>query len=237
MVMAGSEQAPAFSTPPKPLRGILLGPPGAGKGTQAKNLADAFGAVHLSTGDVLRAEVAAGTELGKKAKGFMDAGDLVPDQLVVEVVKHRLASGDAARGYLLDGFPRSLEQAEMLDLMLEYDEAPNVVVLLDISDDEVVERLSGRETCSNPGCARVYSRTANPPKTEGVCDVCGSALVVRNDDRPDAIRQRLVQYHEKTAPLIDHYQRAGLLVRVDGSGSIDEVATRLVTAVRDRLSA
>jgi adenylate kinase len=217
------------------LRGILLGPPGAGKGTQAKRLAAAFGALHLATGDALRAEVLAGSELGNKAKGFMDAGDLVPDQLVVEVLKSRLHARDAAGGYLLDGFPRTLGQAEMLELMLDPTDEPNVVALLDIPDDEVIRRLAGRETCSNPSCARVYSPVANPPKTEGVCDVCGSALVVRNDDRPEAIKERLVQYHEKTAPLVEHYEREGLLERVDGLGEIDEVSSRLESAIRSRL--
>ncbi len=219
-----------------PLRGILLGPPGAGKGTQAKRVAEKFGATHLATGDILRAEVAAGTDLGKKAKGFMDVGELVPDQLVVEMVKQRLGTTRALGGYLLDGFPRTLAQAEMLDLMLDPEDEPNVVVLLDVSDEEVVKRLSDRETCSNPSCARVYSRAANPPKTEGVCDICGSALVVRNDDKPEAIRERLGQYHEKTAPLIDHYERRGLLVRVDGRGEIEEVAHRLESAIAEKIA-
>lgn len=217
------------------LRAILLGPPGAGKGTQAASLASKFGARHLATGDILRAEVAEGSELGKKAKGFMDAGELVPDNLVVEIVKRHLSGEVRQSGYLLDGFPRTLEQAEMLDLMLEDDERPNVVVLLEVSDDEVVARLGGRETCSNASCGRVYHPDSNPPKTEGVCDVCGSALVVRNDDQPAAIRERLAQYHEKTAPLADHYERRGVLVRVDGQGAIDEVAARLERAVTDKL--
>jgi len=220
-----------------PLRGILLGPPGAGKGTQAKMIAARFQVPHFATGDILRAEVAAGSDMGKKAKGFMDAGDLVPDHLVVEIVKKRLASEEASVGYLLDGFPRTLEQAEILDLMLDPDESPNVVAVLEVDDDEVVKRLSSRETCSNPSCGRVYSAAANPPKTEGVCDVCGSALVVRNDDRPEAIRERLAQYHQKTTPVVDYYLRRGLVVRVDGCGSIDEVATRLESAICRSLAA
>lgn len=217
------------------LRGILLGPPGAGKGTQAKRLAETFGALHLATGDALRAEALTGSELGKKAKGFMDAGYFVPDQLVAEVVTKRLGSERASGGYLLDGFPRTLEQAAMLEAVLNSENEPNVVVLLDVADEELVERLSDRETCSNPSCARVYNRAANPPKTEAVCDLCGSALVVRNDDRPEAIRERLAQYHEKTEPLVAHYERRGLLVRVDGRGEIDDVSRRLTSAVGERL--
>jgi adenylate kinase len=218
------------------LRGILLGPPGAGKGTQAERIAKEFGVAHLATGDLLRAEVAKGTDLGKKAKGFMDAGELVPDQLVVDMVKTRLSEEVRAKGYLLDGFPRTLEQAEMLELMLDREELPNAVILLDVSDDEVISRLGGRETCSNTACGRVYHPISNPPKTEGVCDVCGSALVVRNDDLPDAIRERLVQYREKTRPLVDHYRRQGILLEIDGSGTIEEVTERIFERLQETLN-
>jgi adenylate kinase len=202
---------------------ILLGPPGAGKGTQAERLRDDFGIPHISTGDILRAQVAEGTELGRKAKRYMDAGELVPDEVIIGMITERIAEGDARDGFLLDGFPRNREQAEALEQALsELDRRLTAVLLIEVSDEEVVRRLAGRRVCvKNP--SHIYHVDFDPPKHEGICDQDGARLVQREDDREEVIRRRLEVYHSQTEPLIDYYDRAGLLRRFDGRRSPDEV--------------
>jgi adenylate kinase len=202
---------------------ILLGPPGAGKGTQAERLRDDFGIPHISTGDILRAQVAEGTELGRKAKRYMDAGELVPDDVIIGMITERIAEGDARDGFLLDGFPRNGAQAEALEQALtELDRRLTVVLLIEVPDEEVVRRLAGRRVCvKNP--SHIYHVDFDPPKHEGVCDQDGARLVQREDDREEVIRRRLEVYHSQTEPLIDRYDRAGLLRRFDGRRSPDEV--------------
>lgn len=202
---------------------VLLGPPGAGKGTQAESLARKYSVPHISTGDILREAVREGTELGRKAKGYMDRGELVPDDLVVAMVAGRLGEPDCAGGWILDGFPRSVGQAEALDARLG--DEPYVVAYFDAPEDAVIERLSGRRVCSK--CKRNYNARFSPPKNDGVCDGCGGELFQREDDRPETVRARLRTYEEQTASLTDRYESAGKLVRVDGSGRPDVVAQRI----------
>lgn len=209
---------------------VLLGPPGAGKGTQAVRVASDFAVPHISTGDLFRVEIAAGSELGKKAKGFMDAGDLVPDEIVLDMLAARLAEPDAASGFLLDGFPRTAAQADALEHRFG-DDAIDIAVLLELDDDELVVRLSGRWVCSNPKCSGVFHVVYSPPLVEGICDICGAALVQRNDDQPDVIRRRLEEYASKTSAVINFYEQRGELVRVDSSGNVEEVARRIETAI------
>ena len=209
----------------RPIRSVFLGPPGAGKGTQAKRLAGATGALHLSTGDMLRRAVAEGTELGKKAKSFMDAGSLVPDQLMVDLIAETLSGGE--KGFILDGFPRTLPQAEALDGILEKLDLPlGDVVYFRVPEEDLVRRLSGRLTCQ--ACGAVYHKEFHPPAREGVCDRCGAAsLVVRPDDREEVVRKRLAVYGEQTRPLVVYYRERGLLREVDASPSEDEVFASL----------
>ena len=196
---------------------VLLGAPGSGKGTQAERIAPAFGLPHISTGEILRAAVTAGTELGSTAKRYMDAGDLVPDQVVVGIIRERLAEPDAARGFMLDGFPRTLEQARELDAMLEQaGRALTLVLLIDVPEEELVQRLAGRRACRN--CGRGYNVVFDPPKVDGVCDVCGGELFQRDDDNEETVRNRLEVYRAQTAPLIDYYREGGLLESVFGGG-------------------
>jgi len=201
---------------------ILLGPPGAGKGTQAKRTAAAFGLKHLSSGDILRAERKAGTELGRKAQSYMDRGALVPDELVVAMMADHIARPDAAKGVLLDGFPRTRAQAEALDRELaRMGNRIDLVIDLAVPDDDVAGRLTGRRSC--PKCGAVYHIRFHPPKTDGMCDGGCGALVVREDDKEAVVRQRLKTYHEQTEPLIAYYREKGLLRQVDGSRSVDQV--------------
>ena len=201
---------------------VLLGPPGSGKGTQGERLNEDLRLPYYATGDILRAAVRDETELGRTAKQYMDAGDLVPDDVIVGVIAEALDSDEARDGFILDGFPRTTPQAEALDAKLaDLGRAVTAVLLIDVSDDEVVRRLGGRRTCVV--CDRVYHVEFNPPKVEGVCDVDGGELVIRDDDKPEVIRKRLDTYHEKTEPLIDYYDHRSVLRRIDGAAPPDEV--------------
>jgi adenylate kinase len=205
---------------------VLLGPPGSGKGTQGERLNADLHLPYYATGDILRGAVRDETALGKSAKEYMDRGDLVPDELIVGIIAERIDSEEAKGGFILDGFPRTTPQAEALDAKLgELGRAVSAVLLIDVSDDEVVRRLGGRRTCEAEG--HVYHVEFNPPKVEGVCDIDGSPLVVRDDDKPDVIRKRLATYHEKTEPLVAYYEAKGVLERVDGAREPDEVTTEL----------
>ncbi|MBA3861684.1 MAG: adenylate kinase [Solirubrobacterales bacterium] len=201
---------------------MLLGPPGAGKGTQAERLQEDFHLPYVATGDILREAVREGAELGRKAKEYMDAGDLVPDDLVIAVVLERIASDEAQDGFLLDGFPRNREQGEALDGAIDrLGRRLTAALLVEVPDDEVVRRLSGRRVSVKSG--RVYHVEFDPPKHEGRCDIDGTRLIQRDDDRPETVRHRLHVYHENTTPLIDYYERQGVLRRFDGARSPTEV--------------
>jgi adenylate kinase len=201
---------------------ILLGPPGAGKGTQSDRLREDFGLVHISTGDMLRAQVSEGTELGREAQRFMQAGELVPDGVIIDMIVQRIGEDDARDGFLLDGFPRNEEQADALGRALaELDRHLLAALLIDVPDGEVVRRLAGRRVCLKNG--HVYHVEFDPPKHEDICDQDGSRLIQRDDDKEETIRRRLEVYHQQTAPLVDYYERSGLLRRFDGRRSPDEV--------------
>ena len=206
---------------------ILLGPPGSGKGTQGERLQEDFRLPYYATGDILRAAVKEGTEVGKRAKEFMDRGDLVPDEVIIGVIAERLQGDEASDGFILDGFPRTVPQAEALDAkMSELRRDITAVLLIDIPEDEVLRRLGGRRTCEeNP--SHIYHVEFDPPKQEGVCDIDGAKLVVRDDDKPEVIKNRLAQYREKTEPLIGYYEERGILNHVDGKQSPDEVEERI----------
>jgi len=210
------------------VRLVFMGPPGAGKGTQAKAVAERYGVPHVSSGDIFRAEIGNKTPLGLKIKSFLETGALVPDPITVAAVAGRLAAKDCARGWLLDGFPRTEGQARALDEALAKDARElSAVVNLEVDPETIVERMSGRRTCPNAKCGRSYHVLYIKPRTDGKCNVCGSALMTRKDDEPETVRQRLDTYNKQTAPLIEYYQRQGRLVRVDGSGSPDQVRARL----------
>jgi adenylate kinase len=198
---------------------ILLGPPGAGKGTQAERIAVGYGLPHISTGEMLRAAVAAGTDMGLAAQKVMEAGALVPDEVVIGVVRDRLAQADAQDGFLLDGFPRTIEQAERLDAMLSDDARPVThVILIDVPEDELVERLAGRRMCR--GCGKGYHVVFDPPKVGGVCDVCGAELYQRSDDDEATVRNRLEVYRAQTEPLVGYYEGRGVLRTAYGGGKM-----------------
>ncbi len=210
---------------------ILLGPPGAGKGTQAERLHDDFSLPHISTGDILRAQVADGTDLGNEAKRFMDAGELVPDEVIVGMITYRIADGDARDGFLLDGFPRNTVQADELAKALRgLERKLTGALLIEVPDDDLVRRLAGRRVCvKNP--SHIYHVDFDPPKHEDVCDQDGARLIQRDDDREEVIRRRLEVYHSQTEPLIAYYDEAGLLRRFDGRRSADEVHAHIRATV------
>jgi adenylate kinase len=205
---------------------VLLGPPGSGKGTQGERLQEDFRLPYYATGDILRAAVREGTELGTAAEEYMDRGDLVPDDVIVGLIAERVSRSEAGDGFILDGFPRTIAQAEALDAkMEELGRGLSAAVLIDVSDDEVMRRLGGRRTCVKEG--HIFHVEFDPPKNEGICDICGARLEIRDDDKPDVIRHRLDQYHSKTEPVVTHYEAKGLLRRVDGSLEPDEVNDRI----------
>ncbi|HVA61202.1 MAG TPA: adenylate kinase [Mycobacteriales bacterium] len=213
------------------MRLVLVGPPGAGKGTQAQYVAGYLNVPQISTGDIFRAHVSRDTTLGTKAKAFMDSGDLVPDEITIEMVRERLAEGDAGKGFLLDGFPRTLPQAQVLDDMLvELGTKLDVVLELVVEDDEVVRRLSGRRTCR--ACNHVWHLDFDPPSVEERCDLCGGELFQRDDDREETIRHRLEVYREQTVPLVGFYAERGILVGIDAIGPVDDVTERAIASLR-----
>lgn len=206
---------------------VLLGPPGAGKGTHAKILSERYEIPHISTGDLLRSQIHGGTALGKRAKSFIDSGKLVPDEVVVEMVRGRLENPDVAKGFILDGFPRTVEQAKTLNEMLEERKMPlNLVLEFNTSERVIIDRLSGRRTCAN--CNANYHVRNIPPKREGICDVCGGSLTQRKDDQPETIRKRLKVYQDQTAPLIEFYKKQKLLRAVNGDLEIEPLQEELV---------
>ncbi|MBU2512451.1 adenylate kinase [bacterium] len=210
---------------------IFLGAPGSGKGTQSKLVSKKLTIPQLSTGDILREAVKAGTEVGKKAKSFMDAGDLVPDEVIVGIIKDRTAQADCKKGYILDGFPRTLEQANSLQEMYsQNNDSLDKVVYLEINPEKVVERLTGRRVCSN--CGAEFHLQFKTPKAEGKCDLCNSDLMHRSDDHEDKIRNRLGNYDAQTAPLIQYYEKEGVMKKVAAEGSIDEITAKIMDVLK-----
>ena len=206
---------------------IMLGAPGAGKGTQAKMIADKYQIPHISTGDIFRANIKNGTELGKEAKKYMDQGLLVPDELTVKILLDRVAQPDCANGYVLDGFPRTIPQAEVLDKALtELNDKIDYAINVDVPDENIVKRMSGRRACV--ACGATYHIEHIPPKKEGVCDKCGETLILRDDDKPETVLNRLKVYHDKTQPLIDFYTKKGVLKSVDGTVDMQDVFASIV---------
>ena len=201
---------------------IMLGAPGAGKGTQAKMIAEKCGIPHISTGDIFRANIKNGTELGAKAKEYMDKGLLVPDELVCDLVVDRIQQADCEKGYILDGFPRTIPQAEALENALNaIEQKLDYAIDIDVPDENIINRMSGRRACV--GCGATYHVLFNPTKVEGKCDVCGESLILRDDDKPETVQKRLAVYHEQTQPLIEYYQKANILHTVDGTKGLEEV--------------
>lgn len=208
---------------------VMLGAPGAGKGTQAKMISEKYGIPHISTGDIFRANIKENTDLGKKAKEYMDKGLLVPDELVVDLVVDRLAQDDAKTGYVLDGFPRTIPQAEALDEALaKIGEKLDYAIDVDVPDENIINRMSGRRACVS--CGGTYHIKYNPTKKEGICDACGGELILRDDDKPETVKKRLNVYHEQTQPLIDYYTKAGILKEVDGTVDLEAVF-QAITAI------
>ncbi|GAA2397254.1 adenylate kinase [Streptomyces coeruleofuscus] len=214
------------------MRIVLVGPPGAGKGTQAAFLAKNLLIPHISTGDLFRANISRQTELGKLAKSYMDAGNLVPDEVTIAMAKDRMEQPDAENGFLLDGFPRNVSQAEALDELLETESMQLDAVLdLEVPEDEVVKRIAGRRVCRNES-AHVFHVTYKPPAKEGVCDVCGGELYQRDDDSEETVRKRLEVYHTQTEPIIDYYKAQGLVVTISALGKVEDVTTRAMEALK-----
>ena len=201
---------------------IMLGAPGAGKGTQAKKIADLCKIPHISTGDIFRANIKQGTELGKKAKTYMDKGLLVPDELVCDLVVDRIQQDDCTKGFILDGFPRTIPQAEALtDALNAIEQKMEYAINIDVPDENIIARMAGRRACV--GCGATYHVEFNPPKVENTCDTCGEKLILRDDDKPETVQNRLSVYHEQTQPLIDYYDQAKIMHTVDGTQSMDDV--------------
>lgn len=214
------------------MRIVLVGPPGAGKGTQAAFLAKNLSIPHISTGDLFRANISQQTDLGKLAKSYMDAGNLVPDEVTIGMAKDRMEQADAAGGFLLDGFPRNVSQAESLDEALKVDGVKLDAVLdLEVPEDEVVKRIAGRRICRNDS-AHVFHVTYSKPKAEGVCDACGGELYQRGDDKEETVRKRLEVYHRETEPIIDHYRAQGLVVTISALGEVADVTERAMAALK-----
>ena len=206
---------------------IMLGAPGAGKGTQAKKIAAKYSIPHISTGDIFRANIKNGTELGLKAKSYMDAGGLVPDEITIGMLLDRIHQADCENGYVLDGFPRTIPQAESLTESLKKNgEAIDFAVNVDVPDENIINRMSGRRACLN--CGATYHIVYNAPKTENVCDTCGQELVLRDDDKPETVKKRLDVYHDQTQPLIDYYKNEGVLAEVDGTLDMEDVFQAIV---------
>ena len=206
---------------------IMLGAPGAGKGTQAKMIADKYGVPHVSTGDIFRANIKNGTELGMEAKKYMDQGLLVPDELTVKILLDRVSQPDCKNGYVLDGFPRTIPQAEVLDKALaELGESIDYAIDVDVPDENIVKRMSGRRACVS--CGATYHVVHVPPKKKGICDRCGSELILRDDDKPETVKNRLDVYHKQTQPLIDFYTKKGVLKTVDGTVDMQDVFKAIV---------
>ena len=211
----------------KKMKIIMLGAPGAGKGTQAKKIAEKYTIPHISTGDIFRANIKNNTELGQKAKTYMDKGELVPDELVVDLIMDRFKEADCANGYVLDGFPRTIPQAEALDKALAaLGDKVDYAIDVNVPDENIVNRMGGRRACV--GCGATYHLVYAPTKTEGICDVCGKELILRDDDKPETVQKRLNVYHEQTQPLIDYYTKAGILKTVDGTVDINDVFAAIV---------
>lgn len=207
------------------MRLILLGAPGAGKGTQADFITEKLGIPVVSTGNLLRSAIAHGTELGKKAASYMDNGSLVPDELVLDLVRERIGQPDCRKGMVFDGFPRTLAQAEALDKVMEVD----MVLFLKVEDEAIVQRMSGRRTC--PECQTTYHVVSHPPRVEGICDKCGAALGIRKDDRPEVVRQRLAVYHKQTEPIVKYYQQKGLLRVIDSEETVEGTSALVAQAL------
>ncbi len=208
---------------------ILFGPPGAGKGTQAKKMVGFYGIPQISTGDILRANVREGTELGLAAKAYMDKGELVPDNVLIGIIKNRLKEDDCKKGFILDGYPRTIPQADALAVILDEIKKPiDIVLNLEVPDEELVERISGRLMCK---CGTSYHRTFNPPKKDDICDICGSEVYQRADDKEEAVQNRLNVYKKQTQPLINYYAKQGILVTLDGTKDIDEVLEDIKAAL------
>lgn len=213
------------------MRLILVGPPGAGKGTQAVNLAAHFSIPHISTGDIFRSNLKEGTPLGLEAKSYMDRGELVPDEVTNKMVKDRLGNEDVASGFLLDGFPRNVIQAEVLRAILSEKQTPlDAALELGVDSEEIIKRLAGRRTCKE--CQKAFHVDYEPSEVAGICDACGGTLYQRDDDKEDVIARRLEVYNEQTAPIIDFYRREGLLVTIPAMGPVDEITQRAITALR-----
>lgn len=209
---------------------VMLGAPGAGKGTQAKMIASKYAVPHISTGDIFRANIKEGTELGKKAKSYMDQGLLVPDELVVDLVVDRLQQEDCNNGYVLDGFPRTIPQAEALDAALtKLGTKLDVALDIDVADEFIVKRMGGRRACLT--CGATYHVVNIPPKVEGICDTCQGELVLRDDDKPETVQKRLAVYHEQTQPLIDYYKNSGILVTLDGTKDMNDVFAKICSVL------